>query len=152
MPSHPNKPIDPLGADRLGDRIRCPKDGTIMERVSVPGPTGTVTVDRCAGCGGLWFDPLELGHTLASKGQPSSLDTGALEERPHNVKLGQNLGGMVCPRDGSPLAKTRHLQQQHVVLDQCPTCGGVLLDAGELKDISEFTIGEKIKGLVGRGK
>lgn len=136
---------DPLG-DKLGQRIRCPKDGTIMERVTAAG----VIVDRCAGCGAIWFDALELRQVLDT-GDIKATDTGKLEDRPHNIQVGHNLGGMVCPRDGEPLIKARDLKQKHVEIDACRKCAGVLLDAGELTDLSEFTLGERIRGLLGRG-
>ncbi len=37
-----------------------------------------------------------------------------------------------CPRDGSEMAKELALL---VVIDRCPTCKGVWLDAGELEQI-----------------
>lgn len=36
----------------------------------------------------------------------------------------------LCPTDGEPMAKELVLG---VVIDRCPTCGGVWLDAGELQ-------------------
>jgi Zn-finger nucleic acid-binding protein len=36
------------------------------------------------------------------------------------------------------------------MIDLCRTCGGVLLDAGELKDLSEFTLAERLKGFFRR--
>ena len=43
-------------------------------------------------------------------------------------------------------------KQPHIQELACTVCGGVLLDAGELKDLSEFTLGERVKGLFGRLK
>lgn len=35
-----------------------------------------------------------------------------------------------CPRDGTALVAR---ETQHVVIDECPACGGVWLDKGELE-------------------
>ena len=119
-----------------------------MERVPVRGAAGVV-VDRCAGCGAIWFDALELRNVLQDKQAVRALDTGPLDQRPANATIGQALGGMICPRDSSPLKRAADLQQAHIVMDYCPKCTGCLLDAGELKDLSEFTIGEHITRLFG---
>ncbi|QDV40283.1 hypothetical protein Enr13x_00890 [Stieleria neptunia] len=42
---------------------------------------------------------------------------------------------MTCPRDGSSLASETY--EGDVVVDRCPTCRGIWLDAGELKTIQE---------------
>jgi len=39
-----------------------------------------------------------------------------------------------CPRDGTPLVE-EHIEQ--VVLDRCPTCKGIWLDAGELEQLQQ---------------
>lgn len=123
-----------------------------MERVPLKGPNGTssIVIDRCAGCGGIWFDALELRNVLREKSAVKFLDTGPLDQRPANASIGRALGGMVCPRDGATLKRAADLQQTHIVMDYCPQCAGCLLDAGELTDLSEFTIGEKIRGLLGK--
>ncbi len=136
---HPARPP----ATAPDERLRCPKDATIMERV----PVGSFVVDRCAGCGALWFDALELRRVLESKAAIEHLDVGAMDTRPVNTSLGTPLGGILCPRDRTPLLRAADLKQQHIVVDGCPTCGGVMLDSGELKDLSEHTISEKIRGL-----
>jgi Zn-finger nucleic acid-binding protein len=147
--STPSKPV-PL-AQQPDARLRCPKDGQIMERVPLKGAAGVV-VDRCAGCGAIWFDALELRNVLRDKKAVQALDTGPLDQRPANATIGQALGGMICPRDGTGLKRAADLQQTHIVMDYCPTCTGCLLDTGELSDLSEFSIGEKIKGLFGGKK
>jgi hypothetical protein len=37
-----------------------------------------------------------------------------------------------CPRDATPLAKREHLG---VIVDACPSCGGLWLDKGELEAV-----------------
>ena len=41
---------------------------------------------------------------------------------------------VVCPKDGTLLLKEA---SGEIILDRCPTCQGVWLDAGELKAIKE---------------
>ena len=40
-----------------------------------------------------------------------------------------------CPKDGSDLTVREH---HHVKVDECPECGGIWLDKGELEMIEEF--------------
>lgn len=117
-------------------RLRCPKDGTIMERVSA----GSVEIDRCFACGAIWFDANELAKVLSDKKSVARLDAGG----DPNAPGGFAPGGRVCPRDKSPLATVPHTTQTHIQVDLCRTCRGVLLDAGELKDMSEFSLRERL--------
>lgn len=133
--------------DQHDPRIRCPKDSTYMEKVFISG----IEIDRCAGCGAMWFDALELDKILGSgmaKDFASHLDIGATG-RPSG---GRALGDLHCPRDRSPLIDVVDLKQEHVQEKACTVCGGILLDKGELKDLSEHTLGEKIKGILAKFK
>jgi hypothetical protein len=40
-----------------------------------------------------------------------------------------------CPKDGSDLTEREH---HHVKVEECPECGGIWLDKGELDMIEEF--------------
>lgn len=136
-----------MKGDENDPRLRCPKDSTYMEKVTV----GGIEIDRCAGCGALWFDALELDKVLSgahAKDMVQVLDIGSKGR----VSGGRALGGVVCPRDRSPLITVVDPKQSHIEESACTVCGGVLLDAGELKDLSEFTLGERVKGLFARLK
>ena len=113
-----------------------------MERVRV----GGVTIDRCAGCGAMWFDRHELQIVLSTGDGAVSLDIGVQGR----ASWGQALGGMVCPYDASELRRIADPDQPHVLMDWCPTCAGVLLDRGELADLSEVTLRERLAGLFRR--
>lgn len=136
-----------MAGDKQDPRLRCPKDATYMEKVHV----GDFHIDRCAGCGAMWFDALELDKVLS--GQHSTdlvkhLDIGS-QGRPSG---GRALGDLVCPRCRSPLIEVLDQQQRHVKELACTVCGGILLDKGELRDLSEFTIGEKVRAVFARVK
>jgi Zn-finger nucleic acid-binding protein len=124
--------------------IKCPRDGRSMERVSV----GGVEVDRCGGCGAMWFDALELDRVLAIKGGAKTLDL----KNAGGTAMQIHEGRPQCPVDHSTLIDMSDLKQPHVRTDACTVCGGVLLDAGELSDLAEFSLGERWKLVMHQAK
>jgi Zn-finger nucleic acid-binding protein len=122
-------------------RLRCPKDSTLMEKVDL----GGTTADRCNRCGALWLDRGELERILALGQVAAALDAGPLQHQ----HPGHLAGARVCPRDQTPLREAPHPTQPHVRLDACPECRGLLLDAGELKDLSQFTLMERLRSFCG---
>jgi Zn-finger nucleic acid-binding protein len=120
-----------------------------MEKVSV----GRILVDHCARCGAMWFDAYELETTLRSAGAVAEVDYGtAAGGRPG---FGYNLtnylaSDRMCPRCKRPLTTVPDARQPHVTIDVCSDCRGVLLDAGELKDLSEFTLAERVRAFLKR--
>lgn len=123
--------------------ISCPKDGDTMSRITL----GEVSIDRCPSCGGVWLDKGELeairSAAIDHKETLDALDQlGTLEPavRPNPLE---------CPRDHSRMSVHHHPQQHHIEFDSCTKCGGLFFDAGELSDLTEFTLGERLKALIG---
>lgn len=112
-----------------------------MERETVQG----VTIDRCAGCGRVWLDAGEVDRLLMSTEAVLAVDIGASGP----AARGQSLGEVLCPRDLTALEVVRHPEQSHIEVDRCPRCKGMLLDAGELRDMDQFTLLERLKSLIG---
>lgn len=126
-------------AERNDPRLRCPKDGTLMQREQVGG-SGGVGIDRCAHCGALWLDKGEMERLIAMKAAKSA-DIGPFR----NDRYVKPLGALTCPRDNSILTEVADQKQQHVLVMICTECGGKLLDAGELIDLQEVTFVERLK-------
>jgi Zn-finger nucleic acid-binding protein len=119
--------------------LLCPHDGYRMEKERF----GGITIDRCANCGCLWLDAHELDRILSVKGGATKVDLG-----PYGQKLQRSaLGDRCCPRDGTELMPMADSRQPHVKYLGCTKCGGLCLDAGDLMDLSEFTITERLRGL-----
>lgn len=132
-------------AEKHDTRLRCPKDGQLMERSTVGGDAG-VRIDRCAKCGCLWLDKGEL-ERLVAMGGAKAADLGPFGRD----KPGGPIAPLLCPREGSLLIEVADKTQKHVLIMLCADCGGKLLDAGELLDLSEFTFGERLKAALHLG-
>lgn len=95
---------------------------------------GDIKVDICKdGCGGIWFDHFELekvdehhehaGEALLDIERKEGVKVRLDEKRP-------------CPRcSGITMMKHFFSLKRKVEIDECASCGGVWLDAGELRDI-----------------
>lgn len=100
---------------------------------------GPITVDVCAGgCGGIWLDDFEL----AKIDEQSESVGEALLDVPRDASLSVDLERRrTCPKCGPEMVMMRHFTSaaRKVTIDECPGCGGIWLDTGELKGIrSEF--------------
>ena len=108
-------------AVRAASGVRCPGCHT---RMAVEAWAG-VQVDRCGECHALWFDAHELDRCLA----------GAEPSRGHPVTEAElpdrGLGGRSCPRCWPRAMRT--VGWTGLVVDRCPHCRGLFVEAGELE-------------------
>lgn len=116
-----------------------------MERENVGGANG-VSLDRCAKCGALWLDKGEMEKIIAM-GAASKADLGPFgRDKPNGP-----IAPLQCPRDESIMVEVADKQQKHVLIMLCTECGGKLLDAGELTDLSSFTMAERLRAALKLG-
>ncbi|MCC6283789.1 MAG: zf-TFIIB domain-containing protein [Phycisphaerales bacterium] len=141
VPVNPGAP-DPDEVGNSSGTLACPKCESAMQRVRV----NEIEIDRCAGCGGLWLDALEKDKLIADRAAALAADTG-------DAKVGKELDSEVlihCPRDRSRMIHMVDRRQGHVGFESCKVCGGVFLDAGELRDLAHHSIFEKLRSLFSR--
>ena len=105
-----------------------------MEREKI----GAVAVDRCNACGRLWLDDGEMTALLAADSTVEDADAGPFGRESGRAAL----GGRLCPRDKTELLEIKHPTRPDVLIEYCPRCKGVLLDAGELRQIKGASPGE----------
>ena len=109
--------------------MNCPACGAQLIALSVEG----LVVDVCRhGCGGIWFDNFELNQvdnaheTLGAALLTMEFDGAATvlrEKRP-------------CPKcTGITMLQHKFSPDKPVLVDECPNCGGIWLDSGELAEI-----------------
>ena len=88
-----------------------------------------IEVDRCTNCDGIWFDNKELMAVL----DLAPPERRKLQSRKEDSLRDQTRGQ--CPRDQSRLLRIYSAHAESIVLDTCPACDGIWLDAGELSKL-----------------
>ncbi len=112
----------------------CPKCSATMEEKTLSTLKGGVTVDRCTGCHGLWFDIGEA-ETLKDKWMSDFVDSGDPEVGREQNKIRD----INCPRCNKSMDKLTDPVQKHI---QYEACGehGMYFDAGEFTDYKYETL------------
>jgi len=115
--------------------MNCPACDRALTTMTI----GQITVDACSGgCAGIWFDHFELKKV----DEQSESAGAALLELPRDQSLSVDTERRrTCPKCGPEMVMMRHFTSvsRKVTIDECPNCGGVWLDAGELAGIrNEF--------------
>jgi Zn-finger nucleic acid-binding protein len=89
---------------------------------------GQFTVDRCTGCGGLWFDLMEQRHLRALPGS-EQIDT---DDSNRAVELNPRTS-IDCPRCHGRMTRLRDTDRRDIEYEYCPVCNGAFFDAGEFR-------------------
>jgi Zn-finger nucleic acid-binding protein len=107
----------------------CPACGSELAALGVEG----IVVDVCAaGCGGIWFDNFEL--CKVDEAHEKMCDALALLEFHREAVVVKKK--RQCPRCFEiTMLQHQFSREKPVLVDECPSCGGMWLDAGELLEI-----------------
>jgi Zn-finger nucleic acid-binding protein len=127
-------PIDDISLRGPGP-LRCPKCRTAMSPVTLAG----TEVDRCNGCGGIWFDLLEHEDLKGTPGA-ETLDSGD----PATGQRYDQVGLVRCPVDGVPMVRMVDKAQPTLWLESCPVCYGTFFDAGEFREFTEDSLRDMV--------
>lgn len=116
--------------------MNCPKCQSPMAAVKV----GIVEVDRCTGCGGMWFDSLE-DEWLKTPEDAAALDVG-------DPGLGatRNAQGRIdCPKCHTRTIRMVDVEQPHIWFESCKVCYGRFFDAGEFRDLASSGLEDLVR-------
>jgi Zn-finger nucleic acid-binding protein len=110
--------------------MQCPACGRVLTERTV----ADVAVDVCdGGCGGIWFDNQEL-RKLDDREEAAG--EALLDARRDPAVSVDHDAVWGCPRCGhAAMTRRFYSPRREVEVDECPRCGGVWLDAGELATI-----------------
>lgn len=110
--------------------MNCPACGHALTEITTSG----ITVDVCdGGCGGVWFDNYELDRVDEAHEPADDFLLGVVRDP---APVMDTSARRHCPRCPD-LVMMRHFVsvRREVEVDECPGCGGVFLDHGELAAI-----------------
>ena len=107
--------------------MNCPACKNTLEAITIE----NITLDICQnGCGGIWFDNFELMKI----DEPDEYDA----EKLLDIKIDESIkvdheAKRFCPVcESQPMLRHFFTVKRSVTIDECPRCGGVWLDDGEL--------------------
>ncbi len=118
--------------------MRCIKcDGQLQRRI-----IEQIEVDRCNHCSGIWFDIGELNKVLEA-----GIIEGLKNDIDNNQGHDQQKGA--CPRceGAGQMVQVASLKNPSVHIDTCSVCYGQWLDGGELEELDDQGVLDKIKSL-----
>lgn len=97
---------------------------------------------QCSGCSGVWLADSDEGLTKQAE---VIEDTAPATEAA--VRSNNDLKKITCPKCQVGMISMVHRTQLHIEYEACPDCRGAYFDAGELKDLRDFTLVEQISQL-----
>lgn len=124
--------------------MKCPKCNSAMVSHSLETNAGTVTVDQCSRCKGIWFDSGEA-EILKEEWRSLFLDTG-------DPKIGAEFDKQReadCPRCSTKMVSVHDKKQHHIVYEVCGE-HGIFMDAGEFTDLKYETVLDLFRDVVSR--
>ena len=119
--------------------MKCPKcAGSMNELQGLD-----FSADRCDQCGGIWLKDSDIDV----KQHVAAVDSIDQSVEPHNDNRADlnDVRDIQCPSCDVAMIKMIDRTQLSVDYEACPDCRGAFFDAGELKDLSEFTLLERVK-------
>ena len=109
--------------------MNCPACASPLTTLNVK----ALAVDACrGGCGGIWFDNFEL-KKVDEAAEKLGATLAALEFNPKAAMVQHK---RPCPRCADiTMLQHKFSPAKPVIVDECPNCGGMWLDGGELAEI-----------------
>lgn len=110
--------------------MRCPVCSHGLRRVR----SGTLSLDVCVGCKGIWFDDGEFAPHVKALSESDKIKPGTtsfFEDRPVHSAEGTGEGQRVCPKCDRVMKKFNYAYDSNIFLDKCTSCQGIWADAGE---------------------
>lgn len=103
-----------------------------------------IIVHRCDVCAGLWCKPDALVRMKEAWLAEAVLDIG-------DPQVGDRLdavGNINCPEGHGKMENSVDPRQRHIWFEECTTCGGIYLDAGEFTDLKYETLLDHVRGFL----
>jgi Zn-finger nucleic acid-binding protein len=104
----------------------CPRCHVPLEAAEY----GEFVLETCPRCGGRWTNHADLKAIIDAAPAPETAEAVRVE-----VDLRGVGGDALCPRCSVPMGPFNYAGDSGVILDKCPGCDGLWLDAGDLERV-----------------
>ena len=118
--------------------MKCPIDGTQLAKEVYE---ANIEIEKCATCGGVWLDDNELERIQDTAERDYTSDIEQLPnlvDQAYAMALAGSRPTVQCPGCSKEMERREHGGCSQILIDTCTECGGVWLDAGELKALEVF--------------
>ena len=117
--------------------MKCPTDQSDLERQTYE---GEIEIDRCPSCGGVWLDQGELEKAQENLAADHSDRLGRIGSVAQAYEFARQQAQIPssCPKCDSELYPEEYGYCSQILVDRCPSCLGIWLDAGELQSLEAF--------------
>ena len=128
-------------SEPLGKGMICPACRAIA---LTPVPYEGVIVEACDACGGYWLDGERLRHIIHARqvhfGR-ANCELIARQPRSPGIPAGEVERQLSCPRCSCAMAVLNYAQDSGIIINRCPSCGGLWFDRGELDKVQMLVEG-----------
>ncbi|MFH2202674.1 MAG: zf-TFIIB domain-containing protein [Elusimicrobiota bacterium] len=107
--------------------MKCPKCAS--SELAPKQDNFLLETDRCADCGGVWFDQQEIYAKIKN---PTKFFAAFKEAYSKAAET-----DFKCPRDGERMIQTT-FERASLPFEACAKCGGMWFDKGEVEKLNRF--------------
>lgn len=123
--------------------MNCPRTQSLLKKINV----GNVPVYVSELCGGVFLENQSLKDFESAEGKRGKALTKHLEQ--FHIELMNEAERVKCPFCKDTIMLRRFYSPLHVVeIDECPECGGIWLDTGELAKLQSLMLNERDRAML----
>ena len=118
--------------------MKCPVDDTELAPTKYE---ADVEVDQCPDCKGVWLDQGELERIQEAVENDYSEELKKVPDyvaRAYSMARAQQEADRACPKCNATMTKREYGFASQIMIDVCPECRGIWLDANELQTLEVF--------------
>ena len=118
--------------------MQCPVDSEELQKITYE---AQIEVDQCPSCLGMWLDYGELESIQDSREIDHSVELQNIPnyfDKSHQFVLARNEDTFYCPHCSNEMEKREYGYCSLIMIDVCPSCRGIWLHKGEIKELEIF--------------
>ena len=118
--------------------MQCPVDSNTLQKNVYE---GSVEVDRCNDCGGIWLDHKELETIQVARDNDLTEELSKIPDyfdAAYEMTLARSEGAFSCPHCHNEMEKREYGYCSQIMIDVCPSCRGIWLHNDEILELEIF--------------